>query len=186
MEDDLPSDADLAALLDEARSTAAARSRSSRRWLRQQALAEARLSGVLLSAAEQHATVTIRTTSGRTHTGPVDTVGADFCAVRTSADTVVYIRASAITLVQPDRGLSAPPAADERSAAVGTTLDEALAADAPEQPDVSFVCQGQRDAVPGRLLAVGADVASVEVDQRRSVAYVALSSVTEVSRRPSG
>lgn len=179
-------DAELAALLDEARGTEAARSRTNRRWLQQQALEEARLSGVLLSAAEQMATVTIRTTSGRTHTGTVTTVAADFCSLRTTAHADVFVRTAAITLVQPDRGMQPVAAADARLAPVRTTLAEMLAAEAPEAPDVTIVCAGQPDAVPGRLVAVGTDVATLRTDERRGLAYVALASVTEVWLRGSG
>ena len=176
---DEPTDADFADLLDDARSASAASSRTSRRWLRQQALEEARLTGVLLGAAEHGDTLTIRTTSGRTHTGAVQVVGGDFCALRAGTGDVVYIRTDAITVVQPDRGIAAVPASDGRAGAVSRTLVEELADRAGEQPDVSIVSTGQRDAVPGRLLAVGVDVATLEVDQKRGLAYVALASVTE-------
>lgn len=181
-----PTDAELAALLDEARGTEAVRSRTSRRWLQQQALEEARLSGVLLSAAEQGATVTIRTISGRTHTGHVTAVAADFCTLHTTAGTDVSVRFDAVTLVQPDRGVQPVAAADARSAPIRTTLAQMLSAQAPELPDVTFVCAGHPDAVPGRLVAVGVDVATLQTDDRRGLAYVALASVTEVWLRGSG
>ena len=179
-------DAELAALLDEARGSEAVRSRTNRRWLQQQALEGARLSGVLLSAAEQGATVTVRTVSGRTHTGAVTTVAADFCSLRTMAGAEVSLRTDAITLVQPDRGIQPVAAADARLAPARTTLAEMLAGEAPEAPDVTFVCSGQPDAVPGRLIAVGQDVATLQTDDRRGLAYVALASVTEVWLRGSG
>lgn len=144
------------------------------------ALEEAQLSGVLLTAAEQHATVTARTSSGRSYTGGVALVGADFCAVRTgTAD--VYLRLDALTVVQPDRSLQALPASDDRPGPVQTTLRELLVDLAGERPDLAFVCFGQPHAIVGRLVAVGTDVASLEMDQRRTVGYVALASVTEVS-----
>ena len=181
-----PTDAELAALLDEARGSEAVRSRTNRRWLEQQALEEARLSGVLLSAAEQAATVTIRTVSGRTHTGRITTVATDFCCLRTAAGTDVYVRTDAITLLQPDRAMQPVAAADARLAPTRTTLTEMLASEAPETPDVTFVCSGPPDAVPGQLIAVGVDVATLQTDDRRGLAYVALASVTEVWLRGSG
>ena len=181
-----PTDTELAALLDEARGVEAVRSRTNRRWLQQQALEEARLSGVLLSAAEQGATVTIRTISGRTHTGAVTTVAADYCSLRTTAGAQVCVRMDAITLVQPDRGMQPVAAADARMAPTRTTLAQMLATEAPETPDVTFVCAGQPDAVPGRLIAVGTDVATLQTDDRRGLAYVALASVVEVWLRGSG
>ena len=180
-----PSDADLAGLLDDERGRASAQERTRQRWLRRQALEEARLSGVLLSAAEHHADVTIRTTAGRSHHGRVELVAGDFCGLRTAA-AAVYLRLAAITVVQPERSVQALPAADQRAAAVGTTLQEFLADLAPDHPDVGLVCVGEPLPVSGRLLAVGADVVTLEMDQRRSLIYVALPSLTEVSLgRPS-
>lgn len=185
MDPEPPTDSELAGLLDAERGSQAARERTNQRWLRQQALEEAQLAGVLLSAAEQHATVTIRSSSGRSYTGLVALVAGDFCGLRT-ANAEVYIRLDAMTVVQPDRSLQALPAGDDRTGPLGTTLREFLADLAGDRPDLGFVCTGQPHAVPGRLVAVGIDVASVEMDQRRTVAYVALGSVTEVSLRASG
>ena len=181
-----PTDAELAALLDEARGSEAVRSRTSRRWLEQQALEEARLSGVLLAASEQGGTITVRTVSGRTHTGRVTAVASDFCTLHTATGTDVSIRLGALTLIQPDRGMQPVRAADSRTAPTRTTLTQMLSASAPESPDVTFVCAGHPDAVPGRLVAVGVDVATLQTDDRRGLAYVALASVTEVWLRGSG
>ena len=182
---DPPTDADLAALLDDERAQQAARDRAARRWLQQQALEEAQLSGVLLGAAEHHHVLTLQTTSGRTHTGTVTAVGSDFCGIRT-ADAEVYVRLSAIAVLQPDRAIEALPAGDDRRGPLGLTFNESLAGRAPDRPDVALVCAGQPRSIPGRLLAVGTDVASLEVDDRRTIAYVSLASVTEVSLRASG
>lgn len=176
---DQPSDADLTGLLDEARRSQAASSRTTERWLRQQAFEEARLTGVLRNAAERHDIVTVRTSSGRSHTGQVRLIGGDFCLVETAGGERVYIRTDAITVVQPDRRSAAGPASDDRGGTVDTTLVEELADQAGEEPDAVFVCAGSPDALTGRLIAVGMDLATLEVDQQRRVAYVALASVTE-------
>ena len=181
-----PSDADLAAFVDAERGADAARRRSSERWLRQQALDEARLTGVLLGAAEQATQVLARTASGRSHTGSVVGLGEDFVALRTGAGALVYIRLDALTVVQVDRGLRALPAADERPAPRRAVLRDVLADEAAERPDITLFGFGLSDAVVGRLLAVGIDVATIEIDDRRTVAYVALASVTEASLRASG
>ena len=181
-----PSDADLTALLDAERGAQAARERSNERWLRQAALEDARLTGLLLDAAEQHLSVTIATTSGRRHVGRVITVGEDCCGMLTAGGTRTYLRTAALTVMQHDRLLRPLPAAADRPAAVATTFVDVLADLSHDQPVVACVNQGAPDAVVGRLLAVGVDVATIEVDERRSVAYVALDSVTEVSFLASG
>ena len=185
MNPDPPTDTELAALLDEERAQQAVRDRSARRWLQQQALEEAQLSGVLLGAAEHHHDVTLRTASGRTYTGAVTTVGADFCGLRT-ADAEVYVRLTAIAVIQLDRAIETLPAGDHRPGPLGLTFHEFRAGQAPDRPKVALVCAGHPHSVPGRLLAVGTDVASLEVDDRRTIAYVALASVTEASLRASG
>ena len=181
-----PSDADLAALLDEERGVDAARSRSAERWIRQQALEEARLSGVLLSAVEQQETVTVRTTSGRSYTGAVDRLGADFVALSAGGGLLAYIALAAVTVVQSDRSLAPVPAGDGRDVVRTTTLQHVLAEYAGDRADVAFICAGQPESIPGQLVAVGVDVATITLDDRRRVGYVALSSVTEFLLRASG
>ena len=181
-----PTDADLAHMLDAARGAEAARQRSAQRWLRQQAQEEARLTGVLLSAAEQAATVVVRTTSARSYSGAVTSVGGDFIALHTSTGASVFIKLDAITVVQLERTILSAAAADDRGPGRDVLLQEALVDLAGDRPDVSVYCLGQADAVVGRLIAVGSDVVTLQVDDRRAVAYVALSSVTELSLRASG
>ena len=183
---DVPTDADLAALLDQERGAEAARTRSTERWLRQQALEDARLTGLLLTAAEQQSVVVLRTTSGRAHTGAVSLVGRDCVVLRPARGDVLYIRTGAISVVQLDRGVRPLPASDDRVSSRASTLRDLLADQAGDRPDVALVCAGSAESVVGRLLAVGIDVATVELAQRGSVAYVALASVTEVLLRPSG
>lgn len=183
---DGPTDADLTALLDAERGAQAARERSQERWLRQAALEEARLTGVLLDAAEQHLAVNVSTVSGRRHSGRITMVAQDCCGVLTTAGTQAYLRTAAITVVQHDRLLRPVPAAADRRAPVETRFADLLADLTEERPVVAFFSAGAIDAVVGRLLAVGVDVATVEIDERRSVAYVALESVTEASFLPSG
>ena len=161
----------------------AARARGAQRWLRQQGLEDARLSGVVLSAAEQRESVTIRTTSGRSHTGTVTAVGADFIALQSSGGALVYIAMDAVTLLQSDRALAGVPAGDARGAPLTATLHDVLADVAGERPEVAFVSAGHPQPVPGQLLAVGADVLSVAVAGQRTIAYVSLASLTELSLR---
>ena len=181
-----PSDADLAALADDVRGTDAAQERSRRRWLAQQALEEARIVGVLLDAAEQHHTVTVRTVSGRRHTGSVVLVAVDCCAVLTAPGTRSYLLLDAITVVTLDRSIRPVPASADRIAPVGATLRELLADEIDQRPIVALVSRGSDEAVVGRLLAVGMDVATLESDDRRTLVYVSLASLTEASFLASG
>ena len=181
-----PTDADLTALVDDVRGADAAQERTRRRWLQQQALEEARLLGVLLDAAEQRLTVTVRTVSGRQHTGAVVLVAEDCCAVLTPTGTRAYLALDAVTVVSLDRAIRPVPAAAQRAAPISATLRELLADEVDQRPTVALVSRGDDAAVVGRLLAVGVDVATIEVDDRRMLAYVSLPSLTEASFLASG
>ncbi len=180
-----PRDAALRTLLDDARAAQAARERSRERELRRQAGEEARLSAVLRDAAERGLAVSLRTTAGRTHRGTIVAVGRDFCGIAAAGGLLTYVATSAIAVVVPDRGVRAGLPGDDRGAALDLTLAELLADEAPEQPAVAVVAAGG-EALAGRLLAVGADVVTVALDDGPRVAYVALASLTEASFLPSG
>jgi hypothetical protein len=182
---DGPSDAELTHLLDEARGDAAARERTRRRWLHQQALEGARLDGLLHAAAEQHQVVTLRLQSGRAHTGTIEQLGVDFCVMATTAGRAL-VRLEAIAVVVPDPSLSAVPAADSRAASAHQNFAEALADHAEDRPRVILGLFGGTESVRGALVAVGADVATVEINERGSLAYVSLSSVADASFLVSG
>lgn len=181
-----PTDADISALVDDVRGADAAQERTRRRWLQQQALEEARMAGVLLDAAEQRHTVTVRTVSGRQHIGAVVLVAADCCALLTATGTRVFLPLEAITVVGLDRSIRPVPPAAQRTPPVTATLHELLADEMASRPTIAVVSRGSGDAVVGRLIAVGLDVLTVEVDDRRMLAYVSLPSLTEASFLASG
>ncbi|MPZ74848.1 MAG: hypothetical protein GEU74_16825 [Nitriliruptorales bacterium] len=186
MPDEPPvTDRELASLLDEAHGEQAAAQRSRRRWLRQQAQADARLTGVLLNASEARHVTTIRTTNGEAYTGTVLAVGQDFCAVGTGRATT-YVRLAAASVVLPDAAVVAAGAADHRAGPLDTTFSEALAERATQRPAVAVEFQGPAPTVRGILAAVGFDVATLETEGRAGVAYVSLGSVAAVSFLASG
>ena len=176
-----PIDAELTALVDDARGADAAQERSRRRWLTQQAMEEATIAGVLSDAAEHRHTVTLRTVSGRQHTGVVVLVAADCCALRTTNGARTFIALDAITVIGVDRAFRPVAPAGERLAPAHATLRELLADEIDQRLGITIVCRGDDEALVGRLLAVGADILTLEIDDRRMLAYVSVSSVTEAS-----
>ena len=181
-----PSDADLAALVDDVRGADAAQERSRRRWLAQQALEEASIVGVLLDAAEQQQTATIETVSGRRHTGAVVLVASDCCVVLAPSGTRSYLALDGITVVTLDRSIRSVPASADRVAPISATLRELLADEIGQRPEIAVVSRGSDESVVGRLVAVGRDVLTLESDDRRTLAYVSLASLTEASFLASG
>ena len=180
-----PSDEELRRLLDEARGDDAARDRSRQRWLRQQALSDARLDDVLQASAEQHQNVTLRLLSGGAYTGTVDQLGEDFCAL-TTATGHALVRLGAIAVVLPDPSLAAVPPSGGRIARAHLNFAEALDEYAEDRPTVVLGVLGQPERVRGTLVAVGADLATLELRERASLAYVSLGSVTDASFLASG
>jgi len=174
-------DDQITAHVDELLADQAARERTRQRWLQQQALESAQLSGVLLAMAESAATVTLLTVAGHQHQGTLTDVTADHCRIITVQGSVVLLRLSAVSVVTPDRSLRAAAAADDRPAPAGPRFAEALSDRAGERPEVTVRTVGRPDPVVGRLLAVGSDVMTLQVDERRRLAYVSLASVTDVS-----
>ena len=180
-----PSDADLTRLVDETRGDDAARDRSRQRWLRQQALSDARLDDVLQASAEQHHNVTLRLVSGSAYTGTVDQLGKDFCAVTTAAGHAL-VRLSAIAVVLPDPSLAAVPPSGGPVSRAHLNFIEALGEYAEDRPPVMLGLLGAPERVRGTLVAVGGDVATLEINERASLAYVSLGSVTDASFLASG
>ena len=180
-----PEDRELTELVDAARLAEAGAQRSRERWLRQQAAEEARLSGLLLDAAERRTVLTLRTRATQLHRGRVLTVGRDFCGLEASGGDETFIRFGAIILVRPDPGTRATVPIDARVAPLDLSFDGLLAREAPTQPSVVLVLDGDREGVSGRLLAVGADVLTLATTPRTTLVYVTLAAVLEASLRTS-
>jgi hypothetical protein len=179
-------DRELTELVDETRLAQAGAERSRERWLRQQAAEEARLSGLLLDAAERGTVLTVRTRAGRVHRGRVLTVGRDFCGLEATGGDELLVRFEAIVVMRPDPSTRATVPQDRRVAPLDLSLAELLVQLAPDQPQVALVLDGDREGISGRLLAVGVDVVTVATAPRTTLVYVTLSSVLEASLRASG
>jgi hypothetical protein len=169
-------------LLDEARADEAGRRRGAERSLRQQTEEDASLAGTLVDLAERDGSVTIRTTHGRSHTGRLPAIGADFVVVRTDAGADVFVALAAVASVRAGR---APSAAGDRPVPSTTRLLDVLATAAAERPRISLVVAGE--AVAGELRAVGSDVLTVVLDgPDRATAYVSSAPISEAVLLRSG
>jgi hypothetical protein len=175
-----PLDADLARLVGDARVTQAAQSRARERSLRQQATAEATLVGLLVDLAEEGAEVTVRTSAGRAHQGPIVAIGRDFVIVGARAGyTCIVLDALAAVRRRPGRHPS--DTSGDRPAPRLVTLAAHLADLAPEGRRVAVAVTGEPALLTGELRAVGRDIATLRLDGDPPVtAYVALRSVSEV------
>jgi hypothetical protein len=146
---------------------ASARSRSRRRWLRQQAAESSTMAAVLLTLAERDDPVTIRC-GPWTHAGRLRRVTAGLCVVDL-AQGIALIPTASITAVE------APDAvADDRVPAGGVDLAAILAVVVPEHPAVRLQLRDGTE-VAGTLVDLGKDVAVMRLTS--SVATVRLSAV---------
>lgn len=183
---DEPTEPELQALLDLSRADDAVKARIRERWLRRQASEDATFPAVLADLSQRGLSVSLRTSGGRTHQGVVVAVGEDFCTVRTVAGVDVHIALRAVAAVRPQAGFRLPAAADAPAAARGTELDLVglLARALADRPRVHLAV-GAGDPISGELEAVGADIATLRLDDGQRI-YVALESVLELSFLASG
>jgi hypothetical protein len=157
-----------------------ARARSRERWLRQAAEEDASLAGVLNDLAERRVSVSISMAGGRRHVGTVTAIGADFVALRLGTGGHSLLAVAALAVVRSTPAVGAAVGGQP----VRTSLDlaRALAGLAAERERAMLVTADGSDAVSGELRSVGRDVVVVRTDgERRSTAYVAISSIAEVT-----
>lgn len=174
--------ADLARWTADTRGEEAAASRVRERWLRQQAVEDARFTGVLVDLAEQHARVALHTAVGRSVHGRMAAVGRDFCVVVHDDGTATFVALAAVGAVRPEPGQRSVDADSERAAPLAAGLAGVLAHLAPDRPRVRVVVEGGEGPLTGELRTVGADVATLRLDGRPpATVYVRLPGVREVT-----
>ena len=172
-----------------ARAQEAAEARVRQRWLRQAAEEEASFAGLLVDLAEDGRPVSVTTTAGHRHHGPIVAVGADFVAVGGAEARLTLVSVPAVAEVRPAAGSRRPPAASggprAGAGSLGVTLVEVLAQAVAGRPRVAVVLGAV--TVVGELRAVGTDVLTVRTDgEPAGISYVTLASVSEVSLFDSG
>jgi hypothetical protein len=173
-------------LLDDARAEVDAGERTRRRRLRQQAQEEAEFAGTLRMLFERNAAVVVATEMGRRHHARIVGFGRDVCALETAEGRRVWLRLDAISMVRPEESLEHAPAADARVERQDLDLVEVLGRLAEERPTVQLVTRGSPTPVTGKLLAVGADVATLLEGDVGTSCYVRVPSMVEVSVLGSG
>ena len=176
----------LVELLDEERAGASQADRARERALRQAAEEEACLAGTLVDLAERGSRVVVRTQTGRAHAGVVESVGADYCVVRSDSGVAAHLRLAAVATVRPSPGDRHAAASGDREAAGDVRFLEALGRMVHERPQVVLVTRGG-DVVVGRLRAVGADVVTVwpgPAPGTDGPCYVAADAITEALLEP--
>lgn len=174
-------------VLDDARRSQAVRARQRERSLRGQVEEDATLVGTLLDLAERSTLVTVGTTTGRRHAGALNAVGIDWCAVRgDERASTTFLRLSSISTVRPGgTGRTWPVASGDRTAPVDLLLADLLARWAAERSEVLLVVT-TGELLTGELRGAGLDIVTLKLEGAGDHAYVALSSISEVSGRRSG
>ncbi|MGH9164593.1 MAG: hypothetical protein ACRDZW_03635 [Acidimicrobiales bacterium] len=174
--------ADLARWTGEHRSAAAAESRVRQRWLRQQAVEDARFAGLVLDLSERATTVVVRTITGRSVRGRIVAVAADCCLIGLDGGPPTLVRLEAMASVRPEPGRRATEADAERAAPAAATMADVLAGMAAERPRVRIGLVGPEEPFTGELRAVGADVVTIRLDgDAAAVVYLRLAAVAEVT-----
>lgn len=173
--------ADLARWTADSRASDAAGARVRERWLRQQAVEDARFAGMLLDLAEQGAGVRVSTTAGRSLQGRIAAVAGDFCVVRHDGGMATLVSLRAVTTVRPEPGYRSGEADSSRLPPPALGLAEVLARLAPERPRVRIIVEGG-EPLAGELRSVGADIATLRLEgDPPGMVYLQLDSVREVT-----
>jgi len=151
--------------------------------LQAQAAESATFAGLLVDAAERHATVVVHGPAGRIHRGTIASVGADFVELRASAARH-FVVLEAITGVSfPDDPARTPT---DRAPEHAAELIAVLADLAVERARLT-VRDWNGQVLSGILTGVGQDVLRLQLDGHAAgTAYVALWSLAEASATGSG
>jgi hypothetical protein len=154
--------------------------RTRRRWIGQRDVEAASLVGTLLDLAENEAAVSIRTTTGRTFTGVIRSIGDDHISVVSHGHqrTLVALR-SVVGVHVTDRQNG--PATGDRVVA-GEGLPEALAWLAAHRARISVGTTGTADLVTGTLWSCGTDVCTLRDDATDGRwAHIPIGQIAEVT-----
>lgn len=175
--------ADLARWTGDSRSDEAARSRTQERWLRQQAVEDARFAGLLLDLSERGVVVALGTTAGSVLRGRIAAVAADFVLIAHSdGGQVCLVALGCLATVRPEPGRHQSEATADRAAPLTATLADVLAGMAADRPRVRIVGVAAAGAVTGELRAVGADVMTLRLDGRPPpTVYLAVDAVSHLT-----
>lgn len=154
------------------------------RWLANQALEEATVTGVVADLVQQGQSVVVRLLDGRHHRGLIRVVGEDFCAMRTSTGIDSLITYRAIRSVHSQPG--AEIVSGDRRVHPATALRHALAELAADGVRVHLSFGETHEIITGELRSVGIDLVTLRLDGNGGWAYVPLAAVSEVSLVESG
>ncbi len=171
-------DAELQSLTDDQRVADAVEARRLERELRRQAAESGTLADALRDLGERGDQVAITTSSGRTVTGTIRTLGADFVGLQTAGGTAAMVALDAIELLRPEPGAPVT-VGDDRALVVRAGLTGVLTELATDHLRLTLHTRsGER--VAGSLRSVGADLIVVSAEDG-DAAYVAVSAVSEVA-----
>jgi hypothetical protein len=172
---------DWQALLDEATSGEQASTRGRERSLRRQATEEATVVGTLLDLAESGARISVSMGPGRRVEGVPVGVGSDVVVLHDRGEHVA-VRVDAIAIVRPAPGQRVVAATGDRPAAMRLRFVELLARLADARPEVAVVLD-TGETLAGTLVAVGADVLTVQVGAEGDLAYSSVARCASVRFR---
>ena len=139
----------------ESRVRAEASSRSRERWILQQQMEDASMTGVLVELAEKQETLTIQTSSAD-HVGALVAVGPDLAVIEDRRGATTLVEVPAIVSVEAP----ASQFAETRSPALDLTFNQALRALASDLVPVRLYLR--TGTISGRLSGAGEDVVVVQ------------------------
>jgi len=168
-------------LADTAAHEAAVRARVEERARRDAAADVATWIGTLRDLAERAVSVSVLTSSGRSHRGSLAAVGIDHVALQLISGAIVLIALDTVRTVRPEPGQPAPVAMGDRERSQDRTLSEALQYIVDEQREIVLLLREVVDPMPGAVIGLGDDVLTLRVrGGDRGTLYVPLSAICEL------
>jgi hypothetical protein len=168
------------ALADEARAAWVAEARERRQSLVVTATATATFTGALRDLAERQSPVQIDTTAGRRHCGSIVGVALDHLVIRDRTGLKILVPHAAVSSVRLRGELGPRPATGSRRPAQDRLLAEQLDRLGEHAEPVRLQLFGRGQVIAGRILGVGEDVVSLQLESVGTVVYLPISAIEAV------
>lgn len=167
-------------LADEARAAWVAEARERRQSLVVTATATATFTGALRDLAERRSPVQIDTTAGRRHCGLIVGVALDHLVIRDPTGLTTLVPHAAVGSVRLRGALGPGPATGSRRPAQDRLLAEQLDRLSEQAEPVRVHVVGKGHVIAGRILGVGEDVVSLQLEPVGTVVYLPMTAIEAV------
>jgi hypothetical protein len=142
---------------------------------------EATFAGLLLDVSERGDAVRIETTYGKTHHGPVEVIGRDFCAINVDSG-IVIVATRTVRSVSIESQTRRPPVPSARTISEQAAgLADILAELAVDRVRIRYVLEGDNASRSGELAGAGEQLCTIATNSTGTIAYIPVAHFCEVA-----